>query len=55
MALVGCTICCYRRFIRNELTRDMASKVGEIIASYASKLGRTSKKKGQELVEVAPD
>lgn len=28
LVLVGCTICCYRRFIRSELTRDMASKVG---------------------------
>lgn len=38
-------VCLYRKFIKSELTKDMASRVGEIVANYANKV--TSQKKRQ--------
>jgi hypothetical protein len=50
--VAGLGICCYRNFVKSELTRDMTSKVGEIIANYANKVSSQKKNKQDRLVET---
>lgn len=45
-------ICLYRRFIKSELTRDMSSRVGELVATYASKITTQKKRHQDRLVET---
>jgi uncharacterized protein YneF (UPF0154 family) len=45
IVVIGLGICLYKKFIKSELTRDMSSRVGEIVANYANKI--TSQKKRQ--------
>lgn len=55
LALFGFTVlavCCYKKCIRSELTKDMSSRVGEIIADYANHVSAQKKKKEERLVET---
>lgn len=53
LTLVGIiSVCCYRNCVRGELTRDMSSRVGEIIANYANKVSTQKMKKQERLVET---
>ena len=52
MFTVCCAICLYKRFIRSELTRDMTSQVGEVIANYANRVTTQKKKKKEKLIET---
>ena len=33
-------VCVYRKFIKRELTNDMTSRVGELVANYANKVSK---------------
>jgi hypothetical protein len=44
LIVVVIVLCCYRHCIKSELTRDTASRVGEIIAHYASNVSKQKKK-----------
>ena len=44
------TWCLYNRFVKGELTRDMSSRVGELVATYANKVSSQRKKQRERLV-----
>lgn len=52
LLMVALVVCCYRKFIRSELPRDMVGKVGEIIANYASNISAQKKQKKERMVEA---
>ena len=41
----------YRRFFKKELTRDMSSKVSELVAKYATKVSEFKKKRNEKMQE----
>lgn len=49
--VIGLVICVYRRFIKRELTNDMASRVGELVAHYASNVAKQQKRQREKLME----
>ena len=49
MAVIG--ICAYRQFISRELTNDMTSRVGELVAHYANRVSKSKSKQKKKLVE----
>jgi hypothetical protein len=40
----------YRKFIKSELTKDMSSRVGEIVANYANRITSQKKRQREKLV-----
>jgi hypothetical protein len=45
-------ICGYRKFIKKELTTDMTSRVGELVANYANKVSKQKIKQREKLMEA---
>lgn len=43
--------CAYRRFIKKELTNDMSSRVGELVATYANEVTKQQKRQREKLIE----
>jgi nitrate reductase gamma subunit len=52
IVVIGLGVCLYRRFIKSELTRDMTSRVGELVAHYANKITSQKKRRREKLVET---
>jgi membrane protein insertase Oxa1/YidC/SpoIIIJ len=50
--VVALGICLYKKFIKSELTKDMASRVGEIVANYANKVTSQKKRQRERLSET---
>ena len=48
---VALSCCLYRRFVKGELTRDMSSRVGELVATYANKVSSQRKKQRERFIE----
>jgi len=42
----------YRKFIKKELTRDMSSRVGELVAHYGTKITSEKKRQREKLMET---
>jgi len=42
----------YKRLIKTEMTRDMASRVDELVANYANSVTSSKKRKREKLVET---
>ena len=43
--------CMYKKFVKGELTRDMSSRVGELVATYANRVSSQKKKQRDRLIE----
>lgn len=50
--LIIVSICLYKKFIKSELTKDMTSRVGEIVANYANKITSQKKRQREKLTET---
>lgn len=50
--VVVLVICGYRKFIKKELTTDMTSRVGELVANYANKVSKQKMKQREKLMEA---
>lgn len=42
-------LCCYRKCIKKELTKDMFSKVDELVAKYATKVSEQNRKRKEKM------
>ena len=51
LSAIGVSVCLYRRFVKGELTRDMSSRVGELVATYANRVSSQRKKQRDRLIE----
>lgn len=51
MVVIGVGIWLYRKFIKTELTSDMSSRVGELVAHYANKVSSQKKKQKERMIE----
>ena len=38
--VIGLVSCVYKKVIKKEITTDMSSRVGEIVANYANKVSK---------------
>ena len=45
-------ICIYRKFIKRELTNDMVSRVGELVAHYANKVSKQKIRQKEKFIEA---
>jgi hypothetical protein len=50
--VIALGVCLYKKFIKGELTRDMTSRVGEIVANYANKVTSQKKRHRERLSET---
>jgi hypothetical protein len=50
--VIALGVCLYRKFIKSELTKDMTSRVGEIVANYANKVTSQKKRQRERLTET---
>ena len=50
--VIALGVCLYRKFIKSELTKDMTSRVGEIVANYANKVTSQKKRHKERLSET---
>jgi uncharacterized protein YneF (UPF0154 family) len=49
VTLIGIFV--YRKFIKRELTNDMVSKVGELVAHYANKVSKQKIRQKEKMIE----
>jgi len=50
VAVLG--VCVYRKFIKRELTNDMVSRVGELVANYANKVSKQKIRQKEKFIEA---
>jgi hypothetical protein len=50
--VIALGVCLYRKFIKTELTKDMTSRVAEIVANYANKVTSQKKRHKERLSET---
>lgn len=50
LAIIG--VCIYRKFIKRELTNDMVSRVGELVAHYANKVSKQKIRQKEKFIEA---
>jgi flagellar basal body-associated protein FliL len=49
LVLIG--VLFYRKFIKSELTKDMSSRVSELVANYANKVSAQKKRHREKMME----
>jgi hypothetical protein len=52
LVVILLVVCIYRRFIRKELTTDMSSRVGELVAHYANKVSKQKIRQQEKFIEA---
>jgi len=48
---MGVGVLLYRKFIKSELTKDMSSRVSELVANYANKVSAQKKRQREKMIE----
>lgn len=52
LVLIVLVICIYRKCIKRELTTDMTSRVGELVAHYANKVSKQKIRQREKFIEA---
>ena len=52
MLIAAIGTCLYRKFIKRELTNDMISRVGDLVANYANKVSKQKIRQKEKFIEA---